>query len=81
MRDQNSEDCLKLKQRLKNLCQQAGQPDVLIRIVCHELESWFLGDLAAVEPAFQLKGLAKQQDRQKYRDQDKVENFSIYSIY
>jgi hypothetical protein len=42
--DQNSDDCIKLKQRLKDLCQQAGKPDALIRIVCHELESWFLGD-------------------------------------
>jgi enterochelin esterase-like enzyme len=30
VRDQNSEDCVKLKQRLKNLCQQAGQPDALV---------------------------------------------------
>ena len=74
VRDQNSEDCVKLKQRLKNLCQQAGQSDTLVRIVCHELESWFLGDLAAVEKAFQIKGLAKQQEKQKYRDPDKLAN-------
>ncbi|MDM8559630.1 hypothetical protein [Candidatus Parabeggiatoa sp. HSG14] len=41
MRDQNSDDCVKLKQRLKKLCEQAGKPNALIRIVCHELESWF----------------------------------------
>lgn len=74
VRDQNSDDCIKLKQRLKHLCQQAGQPEALIRIVCHELESWFLGDLAAVETAFNLKGLAKQQDKRKYREPDKLTN-------
>ncbi|RKZ88641.1 MAG: hypothetical protein DRR19_12305 [Candidatus Parabeggiatoa sp. nov. 1] len=73
-RDQNSDDCVKLKQRLKQLCQKAGQPDALIRIVCHELESWFLGDLTAVEKAFNLKGLAKQQDKKKYRDPDRLAN-------
>ena len=76
MRDQNSDDCVKLKQRLKHLCQQAGKPDTLIRIVCHELETWFLGDLAAVEKAFKIKGLAKQQQRQKFRYPDKLANAS-----
>jgi len=74
MRDQNSDDCVKLKQRLKNLCQQAGEPDALVRIVCHQLEAWFLGDLAAVEKAFKIKGLAKQQNKKKYRDPDKLAN-------
>jgi hypothetical protein len=35
MRDQNSDDCVKLIQRLKKLCQQAGEPEALVRIVCH----------------------------------------------
>jgi hypothetical protein len=38
------------------------------------LEAWFLGDLAAVEKAFKIKGLAKQQNKQKYRDPDKLAN-------
>jgi hypothetical protein len=76
VRDKNSDDCIILKQRLKQLCQQAGQPNALIRIVCHELESWFLGDLAAVEKAFNLKGLAKQQNKKKYRDPDQLANAS-----
>jgi hypothetical protein len=69
-------DCIKLKQRLKHLCQQAGQPDALIRIICHELESWFLGDLAAVEKAFQITGLAKQQNKNKFRFPDSLANAS-----
>jgi hypothetical protein len=76
VRDQNSDDCVKLKQRLKHLCQQAGKPDSLIRIVCHELETWFLGDLAAVEKAFKIKGLAKQQQSKKFRTPDRLANAS-----
>ena len=74
VRDQNSDDCV--KQRLKHLCQQAGKPDTLIRIVCHELEAWFLGDLAAVEKAFKIKGLAKQQQSKKFRAPDRLANAS-----
>ena len=76
VRDQNSDDCVKLKQRLKQLCQQAKKPDTLIRIVCHELEAWFLGDLAAVEKAFKLKELAKQQHSRKFRTPDRLANAS-----
>ncbi|OQY55717.1 MAG: hypothetical protein DRR08_12260 [Candidatus Parabeggiatoa sp. nov. 2] len=76
VRDQNSDDCVKLKQRLKHLCQQAGKPDTLVRIVCHELEAWFLGDLAAVEKAFKINGLAKQQPNKKFRNPDRLANAS-----
>jgi hypothetical protein len=76
VRDQNSDDCVKLKQRLKHLCQQAGKTNTLIRIVCHELEAWFLGDLAAVEKAFKIKGLAKQQQSKKFRAPYRLANAS-----
>jgi hypothetical protein len=76
VRDQNSDDCVKLKQRLRYLCQQAEKSDTLIRIVCHELESWFLGDLAAVEKAFKIKGLAKKQQSKKFRIPDRLANAS-----
>jgi len=76
VRDQDSDDCVMLKQRLKLLCQQAGKSDALIRIVCHELEAWFLGDLAAVEKAFKVSGLAKQQQSKKFRTPDRLANAS-----
>jgi hypothetical protein len=47
----------------------------LVRIACHELESWFLGDLAAVEKAFNIK-LAGQQKNRKYKEPDKLSNAS-----
>lgn len=76
IRDKDKEDCILLKKRLVNLCQQAGRGDSLVRIACHELESWFLGDLAAVEKAFDIKKLAGQQQNRKYKDPDKLTNAS-----
>jgi hypothetical protein len=72
--DQDSHDCKKLKSELLKICQATGNQNVLIRIVCHELEAWFLGDLAAVEKAYDLKpnSLSKQQSKQKYRDPDQL---------
>ncbi|MEA5472097.1 DUF4276 family protein [Spirulina sp. 06S082] len=72
--DQDSHDCKQLKSELLKLCQDAGQPTTLIRIICHELESWFLGDLAAVEKAYQLQplSLSKKQNKSKFRNPDRL---------
>lgn len=48
LRDKDSADCHDVKTRLQALCEEGGRPDTLIRIPCHELEAWFLGDLRAV---------------------------------
>lgn len=76
VRDKDSADCLDIKKRLVKLCEQAGRSDSLVRIACHELESWFLGDLAAVEKAFNIKRLAEQQQNRKYKAPDKLANAS-----
>ncbi len=70
--DQDSHDCKELKGELLRICQPAAQTNILIRSICRELESWFLGDLAAVEKAYNLtpNTLSKQQNKQKYRDPD-----------
>ncbi|MEQ8756760.1 MAG: DUF4276 family protein [Coleofasciculus sp. G1-WW12-02] len=72
--DQDSHDCKELKTELKQICQTAGKSDVMIRIVCHELESWFLGDLVAVEKAYNLKphSLSQKQNQKKFRDPDQL---------
>lgn len=72
--DQDSNDCEELKKELLKICQTAGNPDVIIRIICHELESWFLGDLAAVEKAYNLKPdtLSRKQNQKKFRDPDRL---------
>ncbi|MEA5619877.1 DUF4276 family protein [Cronbergia sp. UHCC 0137] len=72
--DQDSHDCKKLKSELLGICQNAGNKNILIRVICHELESWFLGDLVAVEKAYRLKpeSLSQQQNRSKFRNPDQL---------
>jgi len=74
LRDQDSGDCRKIKSNLAQLCRDAGKPDTLIRIACRELESWFVGDLAAVSRAFELPKLSEQQRKAIYRDPDVLAN-------
>ena len=74
LRDKDSSDCIMTKQRLHNICVAAGKPNTLIRIACHELESWYLGDLQAVENGLGIKGVAKKQDNQKFRVPDNLAN-------
>jgi hypothetical protein len=76
VRDKDGADCIEIKKHLVNLCAQAGRNDSLVRIACHELESWFLGDLPAVEKAFNIKKLAEQQRNRKYKEPDKLSNAS-----
>lgn len=71
VRDQDSGDCRAIKARLHQLCAEAGRPDTLIRIVCRELEAWYLGDLAAVDAAFGTR-LASQQEKVKFRAPDQL---------
>lgn len=72
LRDQDSADCQLVKAGLTQKCREAGRSDTLVRIACHELESWYLGDLAAVETALQIRGLSASQNGAKYRRPDGV---------
>lgn len=74
LRDQDSGNCTNIKLQLQELCKKAGRPDSLVRIACHELESFYLGDLAAIEVGLGLQGLAKQQQSKKFRDPDRLNN-------
>ena len=74
MLDQDFEDCLKLKNELRKKVDSAGKSDMtLIRIACRELESFFFGDLAAVETALNVSGLSDQQNSSKYRNPDMID--------
>ncbi|WP_289131905.1 DUF4276 family protein [uncultured Spongiibacter sp.] len=74
MRDQDSGDCYEIKRKLVGICEEAGRPDVLVRVACHELESFYLGDLQAVASTIGPNTLAKQQNNAKYRDPDRLNN-------
>jgi hypothetical protein len=75
MRDKDGGDCLLIKQRLSEKVQASGkQSCTLIRIACTELESFYLGDLSAVEHGLGLTNLAKKQQERKYRTPDDLGN-------
>ncbi len=76
VRDNDGGDCRLLKARLVRLCRDAGRADSLVRIVCQELESWFLGDLAAIDASNIIGGsnFARLQSKQQYRAPDDLGN-------
>ncbi len=74
IRDKDSGDCQVIKQELRDKLANAGRPDSLVRIACHELESYYLGDLAAVEAGLNCRGISRQQDRAKFRTPDRTAN-------
>jgi hypothetical protein len=74
LHDQDSSNCKKLKKQLQDLCPPEKLDSVLIRIVCTELESWFFGDLPAVEQAFPHKRLKHLANRATYRLPDEIRN-------
>ncbi|MBF0161828.1 MAG: DUF4276 family protein [Magnetococcales bacterium] len=74
LRDKDASDCHLTKERLQALCRAGGKEGVLVRIACRELESWYLGDLKAVEGALGSDSVAARQSGRKYRDPDRLEN-------
>lgn len=74
VRDKDAADCMVVKKRLVDLCVEGRRPDTLVRVVCHHLESWFLGDLAAVERAYGVNGLARRQNQRPFLNPDRLAN-------
>ncbi len=74
LHDKDSNDCISLKNELIDLCREGGRPDTLVRIVCTELESWYLGDLEAVGNAYGKINIKKLQDNKKFRQPDSLGN-------
>lgn len=75
MRDQDRDlDCQIVKRHLMEICEHAGRPEAVVRIACHELEAFYLGDLLAVERGLDIPGLAAQQERAKFRNPDRLSN-------
>lgn len=74
MRDQDSGNCVTIKQNLVIKCTDAGKPGTLVRIACHELESFYLGDLNAVSQAIGPARISRQQYKAKFRNPDTLSN-------
>lgn len=73
LRDNDGSDCKVLKGRLADLATPIGKP-FKVRVVCQELESWFLGDNQAVAAAYPACRFSN--NTAKYRDPDKMTNAS-----
>ncbi|MDD5674629.1 MAG: DUF4276 family protein [Chitinivibrionales bacterium] len=71
MRDKDAGNCIAIKKKLSAKCEEAGKPEALVRIACHELESWYLADLTAVQKGLGVSGLARLQNRPQYSAPDK----------
>ena len=74
LRDQDSGDCYEIKKKISDLSRMSGKDKILVRIACRELESFYLGDLQAVEHGLGIKGLYAKQKSRKYKVPDKLGN-------
>ena len=70
IRDNDGGDCEQLKAKLKQLCNQSGRGDTLVRIACQELEAWYLGEPAALADAFDKPALQNLGRQAKFREPD-----------
>jgi hypothetical protein len=70
MRDNDGADCAKLKGRLVDRIPIRAIPQVKVRLVVQELESWYLGDLSAVVQA----GFAREAVVAPHRRTAKLKN-------
>lgn len=74
MRDQDAADCKAVKAGLLQRVKASGRAHVLVRVACRDLESWVLGDWAAIARAFERPQLADNQNKAAFRDPDAVVN-------
>ncbi|MCY4661161.1 MAG: DUF4276 family protein [Acidobacteria bacterium] len=72
VRDNDRGDCQARKRHLRELCGAAGRDDTLVRIVCQELEAWYLGEPDALADAFRQESLRGIQRKARFRDSDAV---------
>jgi hypothetical protein len=71
LQDKDHNDCIDLKAKLQELCQKSGKSNTLVRIACHHLESWYIGNLGTVLPLYNINPLKYEN---KYRNPDKLSN-------
>lgn len=72
VRDNDGGDCHVLKEKLTRLCQEGGRRDTLVRIVCQELEAWYLGEPDALADAYADESLRGIGAKARFRSSDAV---------
>jgi hypothetical protein len=70
LRDNDAAVCEDVKARLTRLCADSGRADTLVRLVCQELEGWYLGDLDALAQAFGDSRVCAPAVRKRFTDPD-----------
>jgi hypothetical protein len=70
--DQDYSNCIELKKEIFELMKKKCNSPFLVRIVCHKLENWFLGDLKAIEKAFPRFHSSLHQDKKTFRSVDQI---------
>lgn len=70
LHDQDSHDCVELKRQIRELCHQIGNCPTLIRIICKELEAWYLGDMKAIQKVYPRFKADNYKGKVKFRNPD-----------
>lgn len=71
--DQDKNDCKELKAKIEKILRENCRCDYKIRIVCKELESWFLGDLEAVAKSYPRFNIDQHKNKSKMRRVDEID--------
>ena len=78
IQDQDSSDCKVLKQKLVDICNNAivsnRNVPFKVRIVCHELEAWYLGDMNSIEKVFPSFHVSQYRNKKQFRNPDQCIN-------
>lgn len=72
VRDNDGNDCRKVKQRLAALCQEGRRDDSIVRIACQELEAWYFGAPDALADVFGREDLRRIARKERFRDPDSI---------
>ena len=74
VQDQDEACCVAVKSRYLDMCVATGRPETLVRIVCRELEAWYLGDPDAMIAAFPMhrSGIERELGKPRYRYPDAI---------
>ncbi len=70
VRDNDNADPAETHRKLSVICAERGRPDTIVRLVCQELESWYIGDLAALEAAYPNTNVNTPRLKKKYHFPD-----------
>ncbi len=70
--DQDSNDCVELKNALLELAATTTNIPLVVRIACRELENWYLGDLKAVEALYPETRATSFIGKAKFRTPDNL---------